>query len=335
MACQEEPTGPGPGDVPLQIAHASQIDPGAGQVAYSDVWGYTDATNGREYALLGSLSVEQMYVVDASDPTAPVTLAAVPVPSFDMKVWRHYAYTVTGRGDGGANLGRIVDLRDPSAPTVAGAFPSSHNLTIDANGFMYLESPGLRIYDLNADPLNPTLVWQENGTSGHDATVVGDRLYDFHGGGASIYDIRQRTSPQLLGPVTHPSISYYHNGWPSRDGRFLYITDELSQGGTADVTIWDIAQADDPLLVSSIADPTATAHNVMMVGDLAFMSYYTAGFRVYDVADPAQPALVFEHDTSPASGEGWQGAFGVYPFAPSGNVYVSDMQTGLHLFTVR
>ena len=39
---------------------------------------------------------------------------------------------------------------------------------------MYLEAPGLRIYDLNADPLNPRLLWVDSGNGGHDATVVGD-----------------------------------------------------------------------------------------------------------------------------------------------------------------
>ncbi len=332
LGCQGEPTAPGPGA--LQIAHLSEIDPGAGQVAYSDVWGYTDNSSGREYALIGALSGDTIYVVDATDPAAPALAAKIQVPSFDFKTWGRFVYTVTGRGDGGANLGRIVDLSDPTAPAVVGAFPSSHNVTIGARGFMYLEGPGLRVFDLNGDPLRPRLIWSTNGVPGHDATVVGDRLYDFHGDGTSIYDIRERARPRLLGQLAHPAINYYHSGWPTSDGRFLLMTDELAKGSTADVTIWDISQVDDPVLVSSINDLQSTVHNVAIVGDLAFMSYYTAGFRVYDVTDPAQPALAFEHDTSVLSGESWLGAFGVYPFAPSGHVYVSDMQTGLHIFSV-
>ena len=333
LACQGEPTAPGSSS--LQVVHLSEIDPSDGQVAYSDVWGYTDNSTGREYAIIGALSGGgTIYLVDATDPAAPAVAGEIQVPSFDFKTWGPYLYTVTGGGDGGANLGRIVDLSDPTAPAVVGAFPSSHNLTIDARGFMYLESPGLRIFDLNGDPLQPFLIWADNGVPGHDATVVGDRLYDFHGNGVSIYDNKVRALPQLLGPVTHPSIRYYHSGWPSFDGRFLFVTDEIARGTTADVTIWDIAQVDDPVLVSSINDLQSTVHNLVIIGDLAFMSYYTAGFRVYDVTDPAHPALAFEYDTSPSIGEGWLGAFGVYPFAPSGNVYVSDIQTGLHIFSV-
>lgn len=334
LACSEDPTGPGLVPSSLEITHVSQIDPGGGQVGYSDIWGYVDGATGREYALLGTRTAMRMYVMDVSDPAAPSTVATVAVPSFDMKTWGKYAYTVTGSGDGGTDLGRIVDLSDPTDPVVVGSFPSSHNLFIDERGFMYLEIPGLRIYDLNADPEDPGFVWATNTTGGHDATVVGDRLYDFHGGGTNIYDIRDRAQPQLLSPVSHPAISYHHNGWPSTDGRYLFITDELASGSTADVTIWDITQVDDPIMAATISDPSATVHNVFVVGDMLFASYYTAGFRVFDVSNPGEPGLVYEHDTAPVSGEGWDGAWGVYPFAPSGNVYVSDMRSGLHVFTV-
>ncbi len=337
IGCGDEPTGPdgsGTGQGALQGSHLSQIDPGAGQVSYSDVWGYSDRARGREYAIIGALDRELIYIIDVTDPTAPSVASLLPVPSFDFKVRGQYLYSVTGGGDGGANLARIVDLSDPTAPRVVGAFPSSHNLTIDDRGYMYLEAPGLRILDLNADPLHPSLLWEDGSGSGHDATVVGDRLYDFHGDGTRIFDVSQRAAPQLLSRVSLPTIGYHHNGWPSSDGNYLYVTDEFSKGTNADVTIWDIAQVDDPILVSSIGHPQATVHNVIIVGQTAYMSYYGAGFRVYDLADPAAPSLAFDFDTSARDGEGWHGAFGVYPFAPSGLVYLSDISTGLHVFSV-
>ncbi|MCZ6818759.1 MAG: hypothetical protein O7G31_04625, partial [Calditrichaeota bacterium] len=51
------------------------------------------------------------------------------------------------------------------------------------------------------------------------------------------------------------------------------------------------------------------------------------------VSDPAKPTLVDEFDTSAESGSGFDGAFGVYPFAPSGNIYVSDKRSGLNVFS--
>ena len=73
----------------------------------SDVWGYVDANTGKEYALIGGLGqgTRVMNIVDVSDPAVPVLTASIDVPGFDMKVWRNYAYTVTGGGDQGKTHG--------------------------------------------------------------------------------------------------------------------------------------------------------------------------------------------------------------------------------------
>jgi choice-of-anchor B domain-containing protein len=330
------PPPPPPPPVPVTIDHVGNLAPAPATYQYSDIWAYVDPGTGREYALLGLWNRDTMYVIDASDPSAPALVSTVAVPAFDMKTWQHYAYTVTGSGGHGPEEGRIVDLSDPAAPVVVGQFPSSHNLFIDSQGFMYLEFPGLRIYDLRADPLNPQLVWQTSPNNGHDATVVGDWLYDAAGfGNTNIYDVSDRSSPMLVGTVAHPAITYHHNVWPSSDGNYLFVTDEFAQGTTDDITIWDITEPDDPVQVAAIVHPTATVHNVAIRGSLAFISYYADGFRVYDVADPEHPELRFEYDTSLETGDGYWGAWGVYPFTPSETVYVSDIDTGLHLFRVR
>jgi hypothetical protein len=55
---------------------------------------------------------------------------------------------------------------------------------------------------------------------------------------------------------------------------------------------------------------------------------------VFDVTDPANPALADAYDTSAYAGDGYDGAFGVYPYAPSGNIYVTDHPNGLYVFGV-
>jgi choice-of-anchor B domain-containing protein len=306
---------------------------------HSDVWGYVDSNTGTEYALIGGLGpgTSALHVVDVSDPAAPVLTASVNVPGFDMKVWRTYAYTVTGGGDRGDDPeGRIVDLSDPANPVVIGAFPSAHNIFIDDEGFLYLEVPGLRIMDLRADPTHPTLLWSDGTRNGHDASVIGDRLYDFHGtGGTHIYDVTNRAAPHVLGSITLPSIRYHHSGWTTPDDAYLFVCDELSRDSTADVTIWDIRDPADPVPVAEIGDLTATVHNLYVIDDLAYVSYYTAGFRVYDVSDPTHPRLVDEYDTAmDVEGVGFNGAWGVYPFTPSGHLYVSDTTNGLFVFAL-
>ena len=298
----------------------------------SDVWGYVDPNTGKEYALIGGLGqgAGVMNIVDVSDPAVPVLTASVDVGGFDMKVWKNYAYTV------GGGQGHIVDLSDPANPVVVGAFPSAHNIFIDDQGFLYLEAPGLRIMDLNAKPTNPTLVWSDSTQGGHDATVIGDRLYDFHGrSGTHIYDVTNRSAPQLLGSITLSSIQYHHGGWTTKDGAYLLLCDELSQDSTADITIWDVRDPSNPVLTAEIGDQMATVHNLYIVDDLAYVSYYTAGFRIYDISDPTAPRLVDEFDTAATEqGAGFNGAWGVYPFTPSGHIYVSDTANGLYVFAL-
>ena len=101
-----------------------------------------------------------------------------------------------------------------------------------------------------------------------------------------------------------------------------------------DITVWDLSTLPWPEKVASISDSTATAHNCYVRDGYLFVSYYTAGFRVYDVSDPTRPVLFDEYDTSPLVGEGiYEGAWGVYPFLPSGHVLVSDRPSGLFIFS--
>ena len=303
----------------------------------TDVWGFVNPQDGGRYALVGALGTgtSVLYVVNASDPTAPRLVSTVEAPGFDVKTWRQYAYTVTGGGDKGQQPeGRIIDLSSPATPRVVGAFPSAHNVFIDRRGYMYLEDPGLRIFDLNADPTNPVLLWDDGSSGGHDASVIGNRLYDFHGRqGTHIYDVSSPASPRLLGSITDPSIFFHHSGWTSTDGRYLFICDENAQGNTPDVTVWDIQDPANPQRVATINDDDATVHNLYVKDDVAYVSYYAAGFRIYDVSEPTQPLLLDEFDTAPdETGPGFSGAWGVYPYARFGHIYVSDVAEGLFIF---
>jgi len=302
----------------------------------TDVWGYVDPSTNREYALVGDKNrATGVAIIDVTDPSNPTLVStASDISGFDMKVWGHHLYVVTGTI--GSNRARIFDLSDISSPTYAGAFDSAHNIFIDDRGYMYLSDSGpgheLRIFDLNPDPTSPRLLWSDGRQSPHDSYVVGTRLYDFHGAqGTRIYDVTSPVSPVLLGVVA--TGTYHHSGMPTEDGKHLFVTHEGNRNPLPDITVWNIKDPNDASLVAEITDPGATAHNLYIVGDFAYVSYYTAGFRIYDISDPTQPLLVDEYDTSAWTGESWNGDFGVFPFTPSGNIYVSDIDNGLFVFS--
>ncbi len=291
----------------------------------TDVWEYIDDNTGNVYAIIGG---NGMSVVDVTDPTNPTQVAHLTsVPGFDVKVWDHYVYCVTG----GSGTAAIVDISDPTNPQEVGSFPSSHNIFIDENGYMYASFPSLSIYDLNPDPLNPTLLTVV-GSEGHDATVRGNLLIDCHGfAGTNLYDVTDPANPVLLSSITDPTITYHHQGDISTDGNYLYINDELSNNPNPDITVWDISDIANPVRVSDYADD-ATTHNLYVIDDYAYVSYYTAGLRVFDISDPSQLVLADEYDTNPATGAGFGGAFGVYPSPVTGNIYINDSE-GVFVFS--
>lgn len=302
-------------------------------VRITDVWGYRDG-QGHQYAIVGDWTAG-VYIVDVTVPSNPSYVTKViGVPGFDVKVYDHYVYTCDGNASGTDS--RIIDIADVSAPVVLpNAFLSCHNITITDGGTMFLEYLGLTSFDLSTDPAAPDSLWHNN-SNGHDCTPRGNLLYDFSGYDASmtIWDITDPAAPSVVSTITDPAINYYHSGDASKDGDYLYICDELSTDPEPDIIVWDISNPASPSRVGDLAEPTATVHNLYVVGDLAFVSYYTAGFRTLDLSNPAAPSVLDTYDTSAYSGEGYDGAFGVYPYADGGLVFISDHPNGLFVFSV-
>jgi choice-of-anchor B domain-containing protein len=317
------------------ITLLGQIDPSTGSNTSSDVTGYFDPNTGREYAIMGEWQGGRVWIIDVTDPANPFVEEWLPAPTagFDLKVWDHYLYLVDGNGVG--NDGEIWNIANPAAPTRAGDFLSAHNIFIDDRGYMYNEIGGLTILDLNPDPTNPAFVWASGGDDGHDALVQGTTLYDFHGGsGTIIRDVANPASPQVLGTISGVGITYNHSGVVSADGNYLYINDELSISPNPDIRVFDVSDPANAVYVDWYNDSQATIHNTYRVGNYMFASYYVSGFKVFDVSDPLDLQLVDEWDTSLFTGElNFSGAWGCYPYLPSGNILISDIENGLYIFS--
>ncbi len=298
-----------------------------------NVVGYVDPSTQREYAIIGD-NHDKVYIVDVDDPSDMRLVSQISgVPGFDVKTWSTYLYTCDGNTSG--NDSRVIDIIDPANPMVLPqGFASAHTFEISSTGIMYAEFPGLRIYDLTSTPTAPALLYQTGG-DGHDSMPKGtDRLYDFHGRDATvIWDVSNPADPDTLGVIDDPAISFHHSGDVTADQRYLYLCDELATGSSPDVTIWDIEDPAQPVRVGQISDD-ATVHNIYVVGNLAFTAYYADGFRVYDLADPTNPVVAGQYDTSKRSGEGFIGAIGAYVYLPSGNILVCDIENGLFAFAV-
>jgi choice-of-anchor B domain-containing protein len=304
---------------------------------YNDIWGY--AADGREYALLGVKSGTS--IVDVTNPAQPVEAAFIPGPFStwrDIKTHSHYAYVVTEGTSAGNGL-QIIDLSQlPSSAalenTITTWFSRAHNIFID-NGFAYVigtnNGGGMHILDLS-DPVNPSRTAYYTGSGYiHDVYVWDDTVVACAETTYDLVDVTNKSNPfkisgsPLLGGI------YAHSGWMTEDKRYFIAAEEFNQ---RDITVWDLQdRASWDLIVSEWQMPgNSPVHNIFVKGDFAHISYYKDGYVVLDISDPSSPVKVGQYDTYPSASGTYQGAWGCYPFLPSGNVLISDISTGLYIF---
>ena len=312
------------------LGHANDAVSGRG--SYAAVWGYT-APDGTELAFIGHGQGTLVY--DVTDPANMLSLGSIDGPTSpwrEMQTWSHYAYIVSEGSEPGSRGVQIVDLSVPKQPLWIGNFDSTfvtaHTIHI-ADGYAYVNGTnnGLRILDL-ADPAHPRDVGGWNARYTHDCYVRGDRAYlaNINNGGFTILDISNKAQPVEIGFTGYDGAAT-HNCWSDKSGDYLYTTDETASGH---LRVWDVRNPRAVVQVNAwSASSLASIHNVVVHGDSAYISYYTEGVHVLDIAQPDMPRQVGYYDTYPGVSGGYNGAWGVYPFARNGNIYVSDIQSGL------
>lgn len=212
-----------------------------------------------------------------------------------------------------------------------------------------------RIYGLD-DPANPSFRATSSAAGDiHDATsffVTDARkdldcvnaaaadaceiFIDFGEDAVDIWDITVPTDPRRLSQTSYPQLGYVHSGWWSEDRQFVFVQDELDErdrGLQTRLIVLSIADLTAPTLAGTWTGPTrAIDHNGFSRGNRYYMSNYRRGLTILDISVPALPAHVGYLDTYSADdATGFDGAWGAYPFLWSGQIGISDIDTGLYL----
>ena len=334
----------------LNTTLRSQLDY---NVPVNDIWGYV-APDGTEYAIVGLQ--DGVSFVSLADPDNAVEVAKISGDNSnwrDMKTFGEYAYSVADQGDEGISAFDLRFLPDSvpfkktqyEIPGFGPTFIQAHNLYIDtergrlytAGGSRQINDGGILIFDLNDDPLTPAYVGRGPETYSHDVYVVADTLYcsEIYDGELALYDISDLDNVRTLGTTLTP-FTFTHNAWTTDDQQFIFTTDER---GDAPVGAYDISDKDNirqtfefrPL--GSINTGTIP-HNVHVIDDYLSISYYTDGLVVADASKPDNIIEVANYDTWLGNNGGFNGAWGAYPFLPSGLTLVSDRSTGLYVIDV-
>jgi choice-of-anchor B domain-containing protein len=207
------------------------------------------------------------------------------------------------------------------------------------------------------DPVNPTLIYNHDSQSrvnySHDVSsmvILDERkdsqcvnsgpyceiLFDFNEDNFQIWDKTLNASPSRLSTITYARVSYVHSGWYTEDKQVVLVHDELDEQDynlNTTVRLFELSDLREPTLLSTWSGPTgAIDHNGFVRGNRYYMSNYTRGMTVLDISDPLNPTEAGFFDTYPLSDEtSFNGAWGVYPYLPSGNILISDINSGLYI----
>lgn len=307
---------------------------------YANVWGYT-APNGREYALLGCY--DGTAIIDVTPRRGSREVAFVPGPPSSWRELRTYGQWVYVVNENSGGL-QIFSLADPENPAIVtpswGGFTRAHTVHVDeASATAYVAgrngAGGVLILRL-LQPTAPTVAGTWDNVYVHDMFARNGKMYAaaINVGKCYILNIENLISPSLLGIIEGYPDAKTHNVWATDDGSHILTTDET---GGAVVRMWDVTDPAHPLqtdLWSPNDAARAIPHNVHVDGDLAYVSYYTAGVRIVDISDPFAVQEVGSYDTYPASNvAAFAGCWGVFPYYPNspGLFVASDIYGGLYV----
>jgi hypothetical protein len=365
------------------------ISGGDANAKFSDI--YADGN----IAVQGSYHCRGGFIYDISNPAAPVLLSRYN-PGDSQQFLE--AIVIGNRGYfGSGNSGgvHIVDLTNPANPvqlgvvnsTTGGGLNSIHEMMVfDQNGQRFLlenfNSTGnktIKIINIT-NPAAPVYVRDLTVTEPlwvHAFHIRGNRLFTSGWGSGSsnpgrteIYDISNIATqvPTLLGFIsdTGSAGNSMHSSWSSEDGNYLYSCRELSNG---DLRVYDIHNPAAPMLIkkitmASLGITAISPHNPVVMGNKLYVSWYQAGLVVFDISDPASPAMIGQYDTWPAAYaptpeeqraldnadpwdmmcgsdarqsralSGYDGDWAVFPFLGEKKVLVGDLATGLYIVDV-
>jgi len=337
--------------------------------AANDIWGWTDPTNNREYAIVG-LSNGTAFV-DITDPEAPVFLGKLPTATTsstwrDIKVFADHAFIVSEANDHGMQVFDLTRLRGLSGPpqtfTADARYTGNgraHNIAINEDtGFAYIvgatesgyacRGGGLHMVNIQ-NPAAPVFAgcFDTDGYThdtqcvlyqGPDQDYVGREIcFSSNEDTVTITDVTNKSAPVQIARVQYDNPSYMHQGWLTEDARFFVGDDELdsSSNGTRTL-IFDVEDLDNAGFAYAHLGAVATRdHNQYVRGNYVYQSNYDGGLRILDLTAIASGSLsevaFFDSEPSAQSPQGWNGQWSNFPYYASGLVVASDQNRGLFI----
>jgi choice-of-anchor B domain-containing protein len=239
------------------------------------------------------------------------------------------------RGEGGDF--RIVEATDPRNPRQIADWGIEEDLGLIRSSLGQGDSPSVFCHSAAANV---------------EGTVAYLSYWD---AGIIILDISDPSKPRFIGRTMYApgEEGNAHSIWLASSGKILLVADEdVSPGrGRTESTTWgflrlyDLSDLAHPRQISTFVTqntqrfppPDAgwyTVHNPFVVGDTAYLSWYSDGVRVVDISDPANPReIAFFVPPPQVDRRGFLGGrpavWGVY--VQNDLIFISDINTGLYI----
>jgi choice-of-anchor B domain-containing protein len=344
------------------LAHVPLTAMEGGGVA--DVMGWVDPQTKKEYGVVGGAGGVRFF--DVTKPTAPVYLGRVlgkpetALPWQELEIVNHHAYIVCDLSPCGLQIFDLRRLRGVEAalpvwrPDVVVPIGTAHSIASNpATDHIFINGAPFGvgtpfIFDVSV-PLAPVPVgWMSDDGYTHDSLCQNYKgpdkkfkrheiCFNFNEDTVTIYDVTANpTMPEQLARKTYKNASYTHSGALTKDHKYLISTDEGDETShliPSTLYIWDVRKLTKPKMIGTFeAKSMSIDHNVYSEEDALYHANYVNGFRILDLKKAAQAKLreVAWFDTVPTSDAAeFNGAWAAYPYLPSGNVLVGDMDGGL------
>jgi choice-of-anchor B domain-containing protein len=336
----------------------------------NDSWGWTDAETNKEYALMGTN--KGIVFIDITDPLNALILGILKTATVnsdwrDVKVYDSHAFIVSEASNHGMQVFDLKRLRSvTSAPesftadTHFTGFGSSHNIIInEESGYAYIVGAAIgstygggAIFVNIQDPLNPVIEggFAAGGYS-HDAQVITytgpdtdytdkEILIGSNENEIVIADVTDKTNPLVISTISYANVKYAHQGWFTEDLKYFILGDEKDEQSLGNKTrsiIFDFTDLDNPIYhFDYLGTTNAIDHNGYVKDNIYYQANYTAGVRMIDISGVKNKNFteVGFFDTYPDNNTAaFKGVWNVYPYFPSGNIIISDIDNGF--FVIR
>lgn len=298
-----------------------------------------------------------LTIVDVSAPATPVVVGQVDPDDSnegnqgynDVRVVKTATKTVAFASPLNFANTDVIDVTDPANPVMLSQLGEySHSVQVVTTGnttalYLATYTDAVPKYDVT-NPLVPLRLGAaviDGGpvTGVHDLTVEGTHIYaNYTETGLVALDV----SAGLDNAVEEGRLdtSYSHASWVATltSGKKVLLHGdeglaESAEDGAAFLRILDGDPAS-PTYLEELSRYRSRKevgiHNIQVVGDKVYLSYYQDGLRIVDIADPTQPTEVAHFNTwnpDTAFGAAFEGAVGVR--VANGHVFVADIDRGL------